>query len=269
VQFHAAGKVDLDHIYTQPDPRAYFTTLRPLEYHIPQLAKEHIARLVEEVKESRRTGGVTVLDVGCSYGINGALLRCDATMNDLYERYCGHDDLPRSTLLTRDRQWTRAHTQPDRLRILGLDVSSEALSFAVAAGFLDDAVNADLENGELTPAQCMVLEPTDVVVSTGCLGYVTERTIAQVAAAPARRPWMAHTILRMYRFEPVAECLAGLGYDTVRVGGPLKQRRFASAEEQANVLDTLADLGVDPAGFETDGWLYAELFVSRPRDQLQ
>jgi carnitine O-acetyltransferase len=167
--------------------------------------------------------------------------------------------------LARDRQWTRVHTHPDRLRILGLDVSSEALAYAVASGLLDDAVNADLENGELTDHQRGVLESVDVVISTGCLGYVSERTIARVAAVPERRPWMAHTILRMYRFEPVAECLAGLGYDTVRVDGPLRQRRFASAEEQANVLDTLSDLGVDPGGLETDGWLYAELFVSRPR----
>jgi SAM-dependent methyltransferase len=268
MQFHAAGKVSLDHIYTQPDPRAYFTTLRTLEYQIPQLAKAHFARLVQEFRESHRVRRATVLDIGCSYGINAALLRCDATMNDLYERYCGDDaGVARSTLLTRDQQWTRAHTHPDRLRILGLDVSADALEYAVAAGFLDDAVNADLEHGELTGEQRRVLEPTDVVISTGCLGYVSERTIARVASAPARRPWMAHTILRMYRFEPVAECLAGLGYDTVRVDGVLRQRRFASAEEQANVLDTLSDLGVDPAGLETDGWLYAQLFVSRPRGE--
>ena len=268
MQFHAAGKVSLDHIYTQPDPRAYFTTLRTLEYQIPQLAKAHFGRLVQELRETRRVRRATVLDVGCSYGINAALLRCDATMNDLYDRYCGYDaSVERSTLLARDRQWTRAHTHPDRLRILGLDVSSEALAYAVASGLLDDAVNADLENGEVTEHQRGVLESVDVVISTGCLGYVSERTIARVAAVPARRPWMAHTILRMYRFEPVAECLAGLGYDTVRVDGPLRQRRFASAEEQANVLETLSDLGVDPGGLETDGWLYAELFVSRPRGQ--
>lgn len=268
MQFHAAGKVSLDHIYTQPDPRVYFTTLRPLEYQIPQLAKAHFARLVQELRESRRVRRATVLDVGCSYGINAALLRCDATMDELYERYCGYDETaPRATLVAGDRQWTQAHTHPDRLRILGLDVSSDALAYGVAAGFLDDAVNADLEHGELTAEQCRVLEPTDVVISTGCLGYVTERTIAQVATAPRRPPWMAHTILRMYPFDPVAECLAGLGYETVRMDGVMRQRRFASTEEQANVLDTLSDLGVDPAGLETDGWLYAQLFVSRPRGQ--
>jgi len=151
MQFHAAGKVSLDHIYTQPDPRAYFTTLRTLEYQIPQLAKAHFGRLVQELRETRRVRRATVLDVGCSYGINAALLRCGATMNDLYDRYCGYDaSVERSTLLARDRQWTRAHTHPDRLRILGLDVSSEALAYAVASGLLDDAVNADLENGEVT-----------------------------------------------------------------------------------------------------------------------
>jgi carnitine O-acetyltransferase len=43
------------------------------------------------------------------------------------------------------------------------------------------------------------------------------------------------------------------------------QRRFVSAQEQQQVLDTLASVGVDPRGLESEGWLYAELHVSRPR----
>ena len=76
---------------------------------------------------------------------------------------------------------------------------------------------------------------------------------------------MAHTVLRMYSYEPAMAALASLGYQTQRMDGLLRQRRFASAEEQSHVLETLADLGVDPHGVETDGWMYAQLYVSRPR----
>jgi carnitine O-acetyltransferase len=30
-------------------------------------------------------------------------------------------------------------------------------------------------------------------------------------------------------------------------------------------MATLAEVGVDPTGLEADGWLYAQLFISRPR----
>jgi hypothetical protein len=149
---------------------------------------------------------------------------------------------------------------------VGLDVSPAALSYALDAGFVDDAVHADLEHGEPTPRQRDQLAGTDLVVSTGCLGYVTERTLARVVEANGdHRPWMAHFVLRMFPFDPVAECLAGFGYQTARVDGLFRQRRFASAQERSLVLDTLATVGVDPAGLEADGWLYAQLHVSRPR----
>jgi carnitine O-acetyltransferase len=69
----------------------------------------------------------------------------------------------------------------------------------------------------------------------------------------------------MFPFEPVAESLAELGYDTVHHERVFRQRRFASPQEQSLVLDTLSAVGVDPRGLETDGWLYAQLHVSRPR----
>jgi SAM-dependent methyltransferase len=268
VRFHAAGKVSLDHLYTQADPRTYFGTLRDLDYRIPGLAKPHFAGLIEEFRRIHQVDRVTILDIGCSYGINAALLRCDLSMDELYERYGGFDaNTGRDTVLAADRALVRSRARADHMRFLGLDISADALSYALAAGFLDGAVRADLERDDPTAEQRDQLGSADLVISTGCLGYVTERTLARVARAGHARPWMAHTVLRMYRFEPVAQCLAELGYDTVRVDGFLRQRRFASSEEKSQVLDTLSDHGIDPRGLEDDGWMYAQLFISRPRAQ--
>jgi carnitine O-acetyltransferase len=268
VRFDANGKVSLEHIYTQPDPRAYFGTLREFDYCIPELAKPYFTRLTQRYRESRQVLTPTILDIGCSYGINAALLKFGATMEELYGRYCGVAARERDhgTLLARDRELTRSRGHDD-IRFVGLDVAQPALAYGLAAGFLDDAVHADLERHDPTERQREQLAGTDLVVSTGCVGYVTHRTIARVVeASGGRLPWMAHFVLRMFPSEPMAEGLAELGYETVQLEGMFKQRRFASRQEQSLVLDTLSAAGVDPRGREADGWLYAQLYVSRPRE---
>ncbi len=77
---------------------------------------------------------------------------------------------------------------------------------------------------------------------------------------------MAHFVLRMFSYEPVADSLAGLGYDTVGVAGVFRQRRFASAQEQEQILDAVRAAGVEPHELETEGWLCAQLYFSRPGD---
>ena len=262
----ATGKVTLDRIYVQPDPRAYFTTLREFDYGIPQLAKPYFTKFIQEYREHTGVVVPTVLDLGCSYGINAALLRCEATIDELYEHYgsSAPDDL--EELLARDRELVRSRGQLDVARFVGLDNSGPALSYAVSAGFLDAAVHADLERQDPTAAQREQLRGADLVISTGCIGYVGEPTLRRVIAAQdGRLPWMAHFVLRMFPFEPVADRLARLGYESVVADGVFRQRRFASAEEQSQVLETLSAAGVDPSGLETDGWLYARLHLSRPR----
>ncbi|MFC4492896.1 class I SAM-dependent methyltransferase [Streptomyces ovatisporus] len=273
MRFDATGKVSLDHIYTQPDPRAYFTQLRRLDYRVPQEAKPYFAKFIEEYREARGVEVPKILDVGCSYGINAALLKYDVTMDALYARY--HDEragaegaAPAETtaaLLARDRKLARSHLPARRTRFLGLDTSASALAYALEAGFLDEVVQADLEQDEPTEHQRARFAGTDLVISTGCIGYVTERTLTRIVRSMGEhRPWMAHFVLRMFPFDPVEQALAQLGYETVRFDEVHKQRRFASRDEQALVLKTMREAGVDPRGLEEEGWLYAQLHLSRP-----
>jgi SAM-dependent methyltransferase len=263
VEFDDTGKVSFDHIYTEPDPRAYFRTLRRLDYRIPELAKPHFRALIDEYRAASGVATPQVVDIGSSYGINAALLRCDATMTELYERY--GEGAPETTdeLLARDRDLVAARSGA-RARFVGLDVSQPALDYGSKAGFLDDAVFADLESNEPTQDQRAQLAGTNLVISTGCLGYVGVPTISRVVQSADRAPWMAHFVLRMFPFDPIADALAEFGYRTVRADGLFRQRRFASAEEREQVLDTLAGVGVDPSDAEADGWFYAQLFLCRP-----
>ena len=259
VHFDSTGKVSFDHIYTEPDPRPFFTTLRECEYQLPQLAKPYFAKLIAEHEQP------TVLDVGCSYGVNAALYRLDTTRDALYDHYTSAETagLDRAELIAGDR----VRLGPSGVRFIGLDVSAPALEYASAAGFVDVAIHADLERNEPTARQSALLAEADLVVSTGCVGYVTERTIARLASLPGgRRPVMAHFVLRMFSYEPIAARLADLGYETVGVEGLFKQRRFVSGQEQAQILDAVAANGVEPHELETEGWLCAQLYLSRPAD---
>jgi carnitine O-acetyltransferase len=265
MRFDTTGKISFDHIYGQPDPRAYYSALREVDYCIPELAKPYFQKVIDEYREVEGVPAPTVLDIGCSYGINAALLRFDGTMDELYDHYRDTDDLDHDTLVARDRDLVRSRGSDNNVRFVGFDASRPALDYALSNSFLDDVLHADLERDDPTPEQRARLAAADIVISTGCVGYVTEKTIARVAAAGERRPWMAHFVLRMFPFDPVAERLAELGYETEQIEGVFKQRRFVSAEEQSQVLDTLAAEGVDPSGLEADGWLYAQLYISRPR----
>ncbi|MEU4340969.1 class I SAM-dependent methyltransferase [Nocardia sp. NPDC023852] len=235
-----------------------------LDYRIPELAKPFFQQQIREYRASARVTAPTVLDIGCSYGVNAALLRFDTTVPGLADYY-NHTDSDRAGLIRRDRARVNAGTGRTDVRFLGMDVARPALNYAHEAGLLDDVVHADLESGEPTEEQRALLATADLVVSTGCVGYVTEKTLARVATAhPRRRPWMAHFVLRMFDFAPIAAELAALGYRTEQAPGLYQQRRFASEAEQAQVLNTLSVNGIDITGWEDRGWLYANLYLSRP-----
>ena len=78
------AKANMDYIYNQSDPRAYFRELKKLDYAIPEVAKPIFQKLITALQR-RRNDTVHVLDLGCSYGVNAALLKHDLSMDELYD----------------------------------------------------------------------------------------------------------------------------------------------------------------------------------------
>lgn len=271
VSLHSTGKASFDDIYERSDPREYYARMAELDYRIPELAKPHFAKLIADYRAATGIAAPTVLDLGCSYGVNAALLRLDLTMPELTRHYLGEPESDSGTspetteeLIARDRTKMAADQLPG-VRFLGMDASRPALDYARNAGILHDIVHADLESADPTDAQRGVLATADLVISTGCVGYITDRTLIRVARAHGGKlPWMAHFVLRMFSFDPIAVRLGELGYRTERAPGAYRQRRFASDDERTRVLTTLEADGIDTAGYEADGWLYAQLYLSRP-----
>jgi SAM-dependent methyltransferase len=264
--FDATGKVVLDSIYNRFDPRAYWRTLSALDYRVPQEAKPYFLRCLAARRErvgASRLGAV--VDLGCSYGINSLLLRFDLGMADLRHRYASPDigPLGREHLIARDRRLEVCWDFLD-LRFVGVDVSPRAAAYAIEAGLLDDVVVTDLERRSLKPDEARGVADAGLIISTGCFGYVTQTSLTRILQPCRRRPWMMHTVLRMFDFAPAEEALAQCGYVSSRSPRLLKQRRFASSREQERILDRLSSMGIDPSGLETEGWLYAHIVLSRP-----
>jgi hypothetical protein len=270
--FDRTGKVVLSSVYDSPDPRAYWRTLAALDYRVPEEAKPYFLRALAERRGQPWMGGggpCKVVDLGCSYGVNGALLRFNLLIADLNRRYgTAHAAaLDRATLLRRDRA-LEAHRNLEGVRFVGIDVSRNAATYALEAGFVDDILVANLEERALSPNERALVTDADLLFSTGCIGYVTVETLERILdASDGRAPWMVHTALRMFDLGVIERALARRDYMIARSPRLVRQRRFASRLEQEQILYTLSCRGLDCSALEADGWLYACVFLALPRSE--
>ena len=105
------------------------------------------------------------------------------------------------------------------------------------------------------------------MTSTGCRGLCDREEFRPLVAAVTRGrpPWIANFVLRLFPFDAIEETLNKWGYVTEKLDGQtFFQRRFASADEQEQVLERLRGRGIDPTGAEAEGHLLAEFYLSRP-----
>lgn len=259
-------KARFDSIYTEPDPREYYRVLGGLNYVIPDLAKGIFRNLIAAL-EQLRGRPIKVLDLGCSYGNNAALIRFPLDFENLQRRYLDlhNDDIPTSDLIALDRHYFRSWPRQD-LTIVGCDVSRPALEYARSVGLIDDGIAQNLEDEPLLRASREKLQGVDLIISTGAIGYVTERTLSRLFGAigePA--PWLASFVLRMFSYNEISQLAQEQGLVTEKLGGvTFVQRRFQSEHEFRNVLAQLDSLGIDGRNKEMDGLFHSEFFLSRP-----
>ena len=266
------AKASMDHIYDQRDPRAYFRELKTHGYSIPDQAKPVFTCLIDRLRE-RRSGLVRVLDLGCSYGVNAALLKHDLSMEKLYDHWSQPrlSDATPTQVVEHYRQFFENLDHRAGIAVLGLDQAEEALDYAVSVGLLDAGIPVNLEQHSLPGGAREKLEDIDLVISTGCVGYVGETTFDKItpAVASEKPAWMCNFVLRMFPFDAIAAGLAKRGYVTEKLAGEtFVQRRFASRDEEQQVLDQLRQIGLDPEPEAASGCLLAELYVSRPADDV-
>jgi len=266
-----ASKANFDSIYSMPDPRAYFSILGALDYMIPDIA-EPVSRQILAACAQQKQRRLRVIDVGCSYGINAAVHRFPLNFDTLRRRYACHEiaTLSPDELMRMDRNYFTSWPETGIADFIGLDISEPAVTYAKTAGLLRDGVIADLENHAITPQQAKIVSQADVILSTGCVGYVTEKTYSQLLDAMPRLPWVVSFVLRMFPYDRFEVTMASYGLVTEKLtSATFVQRRFRDEDEFEGTLQTLTQLGIDPTGFEADGLWHAELYLSRPAEDVR
>lgn len=266
-ELDATGKTVFDGIYTAPDPRPYCETMQALDYSIPKHAQPMFSTLFQDYREQSGKESVRVLDLGSSYGINAALLQFNMELPELFQRYTSPEAQALSTneLIQRDRNDYGCQSTHQSVDMVGFDISAPALQYAQEVGLIVDAVQANLETDDVTTEQSEKLKNINCIISSGCIGYVSTITLEKIIdVCVPDLPWMGHCVLRMFSLQQLITLLQGRGYEVEISPELVPQRRFASSEEQAQVLSRLHELGVDPTGFEDQGWLYAWLITAKP-----
>ena len=267
------AEAGLHRIHDDPDPRHCYRELGRVGYAIPGAAKPIFSKLVSALRRNRGDA-VRILDIGCGYGANAAMLKHDFSLRDLYDHW-GQKRLESATveeIVEYDRKFFSRIERDETIEVIGLDRSINAVAFAENVGLLDRGVIADLESEPLPDQDRSDLDAVDLAISTGVVGHVTEKSFERLlpVIAADRRPWLANFVLRFFPYARIERTLEKWGYVTEKLPREaFVEREFVSADEQAAVLDRLNAAGVDPAGMEDQGHLLAEFYLSRPAEQAE
>lgn len=265
-------KACFDNVYTAPTPHAYIQLMARHGYEIGEQARPYCVAAAELLNEYYNgTSPVQMLDIGCSYGTGSAFVKYGCSFDEMVGFFSTRvpEDFHEACEAT--RAWLNVTPEPNNVCCVGLDSSRPAIRFAMRAGLLDYGIARNFENPEVAPnpEECSWLRECNLIIGTGSIGYVTDRTINQVLRHAGKDrpnefgPIAVLTILRMFESTPISASFEKHGYRFEKVPGiMLSQRGFTDEDEQEGVLSILHDKGIDTAEWEDQGKLFAELFIA-------
>ena len=266
VRGEAEGEIASD-IYRQPDPRSYFRLMFGLDYALPDIAAGVFRQLVA-ARTAALGRRIKIVDIGCGYGPQAALMRYPIDMDDLAHRYRDLDlsDLGTERLIALDRHFFQAWPSQIDAEIVGFDLYPDALAYAHDVALIDRAVSCDLTDADLTDADREALADADLVVSTSAADFLGEASFGKLLDAMGGTPWIAMFALRVSPTYALQAAAAERGLETEKLPGTtFVQRRFASSNEWTQVLLALENQGIASQGKESDGLLHSEFFLMRSK----
>jgi hypothetical protein len=272
------AKASFDAVYTQPTPHDYIAAMARNGYEIGEQARPYCTAAAELLRQrSQDAWPVQMLDVGCSYGMGAAFVRYGCSFDEMVAFYASRAPRERQAACDAMRMWLNVTPPACDARVVGLDSSEPAIRFGVDAGLLDGGLARDFEQADVSPSdeERAWFSSCNLLISTGAIGYVTERTFEAVLPHLGRDhpanfgPVAVVTILRMFDVSPIKDVFEAHGLVFGPVPGVrLPQRRFADLQECRRVLSVLHDKGIDTRGWEDRGKQYADLFVAAPEHQF-
>lgn len=265
-----AGEQAFRNICNAADPRRFFAWAASVDYVLPTEAKPVLRGVINGLRGQRGKNTIAALDIGCSYGINAALLKYDLEMDALHDHW-GQRRLAEAgaeEVLEYDQRYFSALEIVRNITMFGADAAENAVDYAVKAGLLDDGA-ADGGGEPAAPSDLeAALAKVDLVLSISCFDHgddaAFDRAVRFAASAGTTPPWIACFVPRNVSYGQTADELAKAGMITETIEGKtFRHRRFTDADEQAQIIADLAARGLETGG-EEDGYLHATFHLSRP-----
>ena len=264
-------KKDFTDIYTKKFPNDYLKEMKRLDYRIPNKTKPLYLSIAKKIhkKFSRK---IKILDIGSSYGINSALMKCDLTMSDLDNFF-----LKKEPSIEQSKEFFEKHSSNEFLEFNQIDISEPALRFSENVKLCKKGICVNLETGDLPRRE---LPSSDMIIATGCIGYIGYRAFSNIFELikkqkfektlenPNHNPIFAFSVLRIFDMEEIEKTFDSYGYSITKTDiPPIRQRRFSDLNEKHKTISLLHDKGLDTKWLEDDGHFYADFYLANPKKQ--
>jgi len=260
---------DFSTLYNLVSARPYFRRMKELDYQIPASANLVYHWCIEEIRRLRGVRKLTVLDLCAGYGINGALMKSDLSLEQLYAQLAEkRADVSHNPFF--DYLSLATQNVDEDLRIVGLDVAENALAYGLGAGFMDDVFAIDLEKEPMSLQVETAIGDCSLIAITGGFSFVGVNTFEKILAsfdkAGASKPWIAGFPLLHTDLSDLLSLLDSHGYVVEQLQQNrlrLPQRRFANPNEQLRENEALSDAGLAPSD---NSYFESHLLLAQPPD---
>ena len=267
-------KKDFTDIYTQDSPYRYLKEMDRLEYSISDSTKPLYNSVIGQLEEEL-SRPINVLDLGSSYGINSSLIKYNLTMSELNNFFLNEPEPTKKET----RQFYEECTSNDNINFYQIDISEEAIKFSEEMNLCERGINVDLEAEKLNLLES--LPKIDVVIATGCVGYIGHRAFSNLLKVIKNRqsnsiesekeyidPIFAFSVLRMFDMEGIEEVFETNDYSIVKSDiKPIRQRNFSDSKEKIQAISLLHGMGIDTKKYEDDGNFYADFYIAKSKNR--
>ncbi|MFL2433592.1 MAG: hypothetical protein ACJ0H0_01680 [Vicinamibacterales bacterium] len=270
-------KASFNSIYSEPTPHHYLRRMLALDYKMADQMKSYLSATVDMVTDFQSTA--MVLDVGCSYGISAALLKTGCSYRDLTEFYLQEASSEYDGCVVSTQRWLETHATRQNVKVVGLDSSAPAIKFAVSSHMIDEGIarNLEEENSKLTDDEARLIRECNVLMSTGAIGYVTEKTLDVVldefdknsTFKPRGGGVVLMSVLELFDLVPIEKVFTNHGYLFRKLPIRIPQRRFVDEEERNGILETLKQRNTLTDAQRSEHQMFANLCIAAKPERLK
>lgn len=261
-----------DDIYDLTDSRSYYRAMDGAGFRTAHHAAAGFRAVLDILRQVRGGGPAGIVDFACGYGIGGALLRHEITLDDMLRRYrdAWFDTAPDNQVIQADAEWLAGRRRQSEDRYTGIDIAGNAVAYARAVGIFDKVFAENLQADEMSDGLRDELARADLIIECGSVAHMLPGALDRIlSAAGDRRPWIVTAPIRGNDSAEAFDAMRDHGLVAERISqAPFRHRRFADPDEQARAIANAQARGHVTDGFETEGYFHAELYLARPADEV-